>query len=63
MIHKVLPELTPVSAEDVDRWFQAPLVAGHVRQTLLVGAIRRDIFDNQSELPMEQVIDKLTKYI
>ena len=62
VIHKVLPELTPVSAEDVDRWFQAPLVAGHVRQTLLVGAIRRDIFDNQSELPMEQVIDKLTKY-
>ena len=61
--YAVLPELKPVTVEDVDRWFQSQPVAAHIQRPLLTGAIQSQVFKGQYELPMEYVLEALESYI
>ena len=57
----VLPELSPVTPEDVDRWALAPEVSRHIRH--LSDQKRREIFAGRPALPMDDVIEKLSDLI
>ncbi len=65
VIHDVLPELKPVTVEDVDRWFQSPEVSRHLPRSrrLHYDGIKSTIFKNRAQMPMDDVITELNKYL
>jgi hypothetical protein len=63
VIHKVLAELGPVGPGEVERWFNHPIVSRAVRERLQATAIQERIFGGRPELPMEQVLEALERFL
>ncbi len=63
VLSAVLPELTHVRLEDVERWFHSAPVTRHKIPPLFPGEIQSILLNNELQQPMEHVLGALKKYI